>query len=367
MHLVLRLLAPWEADDYRRRVGAPGGVFPSHRAMQSARLRYPAETPMDCPTIVLLDRATLDSGGDLDLAPIEALGPITSFSITRPEEAAERIAEAQVVITNKVCLGAAEIAAASRLRLIAVAATGVNNIDLAAAQAAGVAVANVAGYSTPAVVQHTIAALLALAVHLREYDQAARDGRWQGAAQFCLLDWPIVEVAGKTLGIVGFGAIGRGVAQVARALGMKVLVAASRPRVAYPLDQRRPLVEVLAAADVVAVHIALSRDTAHLIDRAAIALMKPGTWLLNMARGGVVDEAAVADALRSGRLAGAAFDVLTEEPPTAGNPLLDPTVPNLILTPHTAWASREARQRLIAELAENIRAHLAGVDRNRVA
>jgi len=333
--------------------------------MQSARLVSPAETAMDPPAIVLLDRATVDPG-DLDLAPIEVLGAITSFSVTRPDQVAERIAAAQVVVTNKVRLGAGEIAAAPHLRLIAVAATGVNNIDLAAAQAAGVAVANVAGYSTPSVVQHTIAALLGLAVHLREYDQAVREGRWQSAAQFCLLDWPIVELTGKTLGIVGYGAIGRGVAQVARALGMNVLVAASRPRVAYPVGQRLPLTGVLAAADVVTVHTALSRDTTNLIDRAAISLMKPGAWLLNMARGGVVDETAVADALRSGRLGGAAFDVLTEEPPTAGNPLLDPTLPNLILTPHTAWASREARQRLITELAENIRAHLAGADGNRI-
>jgi glycerate dehydrogenase len=320
---------------------------------------------MDRPAIVLLDRATLDRG-DIDFSTIDALGTLTTFAATTPDEVAERIGGAQVVITNKVRLGAAELGATPLLRLIAVAATGVNNVDLETAKAAGVAVANVAGYSTPSVVQHTIATLLALALHLREYDQAARGGRWQAATQFNLLDWPTVEVAGKTLGVVGYGAIGRGVATVARALGMKVLVAASRPRVAYPVGERLPLATVLATADVVTVHTALSRNTANLIDRAAIERMKPGAWLLNMARGGVVDEAAVADALRDGRLGGAAFDVLSEEPPAAGNPLLDPAIPNLILTPHTAWATREARQRLIAELAENIRAFLAGVARNRV-
>jgi glycerate dehydrogenase len=320
---------------------------------------------MDRPAIVLLDRATLDRG-DLDLSAIAGVGTITSFAATRPQEVAGRLTGAEVVITNKVRLGADELRAAPHLRLVAVAATGVNNIDLDAARAAGVAVANVAGYSTPAVVQHTIGALLALALHLREYDQAARGGQWQAAGQFNLLDWPIAEVAGKTLGVVGYGAIGRGVAHVARALGMRVLVAASRPRVAYPVGERLPLATVLATADVVTVHTALSRDTANLIDRAAIARMKPGAWLLNMARGGVVDEAAVADALRDGHLGGAAFDVLSEEPPVADNPLLDPTLPNLILTPHTAWASREARQRLIAELAENIRAFVGGVARNRV-
>ena len=320
---------------------------------------------MDRPAIVLLDRATFDRG-DVDLSAIAGRGALTTFATSSPEEVTERIGGAQVVITNKVRLGAAELGAAPRLGLIAVAATGVNNVDLAAAKAAGVAVANVAGYSTPAVVQHTIGALLALALHLREYDQAARGGRWQAANQFNLLDWPIVEVAGKTLGIVGYGAIGRGVAHVARALGMKVLVAASRARVAYPVGERLPLVTVLASADVVTVHTALSTDTANLIDRAAIARIKPGAWLLNMARGGVVDEAAAAAALRAGHLGGAAFDVLSQEPPAAGNPLLDPTLPNLILTPHTAWATCEARQRLIAELAENIRAYLAGVARNRV-
>jgi glycerate dehydrogenase len=320
---------------------------------------------MSRPSIVLLDRATLDRD-DVDLSALDALGDFVAFGATAPDEVAERIAGARVVITNKVRIGAGELAGAHSLGLIAVAATGVNNIDLAAAKRAGVAVANVAGYSTPAVVQHTIGTLLALALHLREYDQAARDGRWQAAQQFNLLDWPIVEVAGKTLGIVGYGTIGRGVAHVARALGMKVVVAASRPRVASPVGERLPLATVLPTADVITVHIALSRDTANLIDRAAIAQMKPGAWLLNMARGGVVDEAAVADALRSGHLGGAAFDVLSQEPPTDGNPLLDPTLPNLLLTPHTAWASREARQRLIGELVENIRAYLAATPRNRV-
>ncbi|MGD2062026.1 MAG: NAD(P)-dependent oxidoreductase [Nitrospirota bacterium] len=320
---------------------------------------------MNRPAIVLIDRATLDRG-DIDLSPIAELGALTTFAATTAEEVAERIAGAHVVVTNKVPLGAVELAGASSLGLIAVAATGVNNVDVDAAKAAGVAVANVAGYSTAAVVQHTIGALLALALHLREYDQAARGGQWQAASQFNLLDWPIVEVAGKTLGIVGYGTIGRGVAHVARALGMKVLVAASRPRVAYPVGERLPLATVLATADVVTVHTALSRDTANLIDHEAIARMKPGAWLLNMARGGVVNEVAVADALRSAHLGGAAFDVLSQEPPAGGNPLLDADLPNLILTPHTAWASHEARQRLIAELAANIRAFLAGVARNRV-
>ncbi len=315
--------------------------------------------------LCLLDRATLDRG-DLDLAPLEAVGVLTTHEATRPEEVAERIRDAEVVITNKVVLGAAEIAAAPRLRLIAVAATGVNNIDLEAARRAGVAVANVAGYSTPSVVQHTIGCLLALTMHLREYDAAARSGAWAASPQFNLLDWPIVEVAGKRLGIVGYGTIGKAVARACRALGMEVLVAASRPRVAYPVGERLPLAELLGQVDVLSLHCALSEQTEGLIGAAEIGAMRRGALLLNMARGGVVDEAAAAAALRSGQLGGAAFDVLTREPPPADNPLLAPDLPNLLLTPHTAWASREARQRLIAEIGANIAAFAGGERRNRV-
>ncbi len=321
---------------------------------------------MERPRLCLLDRATLDRG-DLDLAVLASLGDLTTFDVTTPAEVGPRIRDARVVITNKVVLGREEIAAAPRLKLIAVAATGVNNIDLDAARAAEVAVANVAGYSTPSVVQHTVASLLVLAMHLREYDAAARTGAWAASPQFNLLDWPITEVAGKRLGIVGYGTIGKAVAHACRALGMEVVAAASRPRVAYPVGERLPLPELLPRVDVLSVHCALSAQTRGLIGAPEIATMRRGALLLNMARGGVVDEAAVADALRGGRLGGAAFDVLTTEPPAADNPLLAPDLPNLLLTPHTAWASREARQRLLNEIGANIDAFFAGTARNRVA
>jgi len=316
-------------------------------------------------TLCLLDRATLDRG-DLDLTPLEAVGELTTYPATTPAEVAERIHDAEVVIINKVVLGAEEIAAAPRLRLIAVAATGVNNIDLDAARAAEVAVANVGGYSTPSVVQHTVGCLLALTMHLREYDTAARSGAWAASPQFNLLDWPITEVAGKRLGIVGYGTIGKAVAHACRALGMEVVAAASRPRVAYPVGERLPLAELLGRVDVLSLHCALSEQTRGLIGPEEIAALPRGAFLLNMARGGVVDEAATAAALRSGHLGGAAFDVLTTEPPAADNPLLAPDIPNLLLTPHTAWASREARQRLIDEIGANIRAFAKGAERNRV-
>ncbi len=321
---------------------------------------------MERPRLCLLDRATLDRG-DLDLAVLASMGDLTTFDATTPAEVGERIRDAQVVITNKVVLGREEIAAAPHLRLIAVAATGVNNIDLDAARAAKVAVANVAGYSTPSVVQHTVGSLLALAMHLREYDAAARTGAWAASPQFNLLDWAITEVAGKRLGIVGYGTIGKAVAHVCRALGMEVVAAASRPRVAYPVGERQGLAELLPRVDVLSVHCALSAQTEGLIGVAEIAAMRRGALLLNMARGGVVDEAATAAALRSGQLGGAAFDVLTDEPPAPDNPLLAPDIPNLLLTPHTAWASREARQRLLNEIGANIDAFFAGKARNRVA
>ncbi|RMF83372.1 MAG: glycerate dehydrogenase, partial [Nitrospirae bacterium] len=274
---------------------------------------------MAAPTLCLLDRATFDRG-DLDLSPLEAIGRVVSFERTSPGEVGERIREAEVVVTNKVVVGAAELAAAPRLRLVAVAATGVNNVDLEAARAAGVAVANVPGYSTPSVVQHTLGCLLALAMHLREYDAAARGGAWAASPQFNLLDWPIVELAGKRLGIVGYGTIGKAVARAARALGMEVLVAATRPRVPYPVGERLPLPELLPKVQVLSLHCALSEETRGLIGREEIAALPRGAWLLNMARGGVADEAAVAEALRTGQLGGAAFDVLTAEPPPPDHP-----------------------------------------------
>lgn len=306
-----------------------------------------------------LDRNTLDCG-DLDFSVLDAeLPELTYYPATLPDQVAERIAQAEVVISNKVMLNAAAIQQASRLRLICIAATGVNNVDLAAAEAAGITVCNCRGYGSPAVVQHVFALLLALYTRLPDYHQAVRAGRWQRADQFCLLDYPIRELADKTLGIVGYGELGRGVARVAEAFGMRVLLA-QRPGAIEPEEGRIPLPVLLPQVDVLSLHCPLTPETRGLIGAWELALMRRDAVLINTARGGLVDEAVLADALRKGALGGAGIDVLSLEPPTDGNPLLAPDIPNLIITPHSAWGSRESRQRLLEQLAENVREYQLG-------
>lgn len=306
-----------------------------------------------------LDKDSLDCG-DLDFSVLDtALPELTYYPATSPDQVAERIAQAEVVISNKVMLNAAAIQQAPRLRLICIAATGVNNVDLAAAEAAGITVCNCRGYGTPAVVQHVFALLLALYTRLPDYHQAVRAGRWQQASQFCLLDYPIRELADKTLGIVGYGELGQGVARVADAFGMRILLA-QRPGTVEPEEGRIPLPVLLPQVDVLSLHCPLTPETRGLIGAWELALMRRDAILLNTARGGLVDEAVLADALRKGALGGAGIDVLSLEPPTAGNPLLAPDIPNLIVTPHSAWGSRESRQRMLGQLAENVREYRLG-------
>lgn len=313
---------------------------------------------------VFLDLESLDRG-DVDLSELKALPIEWRFhDYTMPEQTAPRIRAAEVVISNKVVLGATHLAQARALELILVAATGTNNVDLAAAASRGVTVCNVRGYSTPSVVQHVFALLLSLLRSLPDYQAAVRHGQWGLSRQFCLLDYPIQELSGKTLGIVGFGELGQAVAKVAEAFGMRVRVA-QRPGGA-PQADRLPLAELLPQVDVLSLHCPLTPETRGLIGPAELALLKPGAFLINTARGGIVDEAALLAALQSGRLGGAGIDVLTTEPPVTGNPLLQSDLPNLIVTPHVAWASRESRQRLLDGLVANIRAHLAGNPINRV-
>jgi glycerate dehydrogenase len=278
---------------------------------------------------------------------------------------AERIDGAGVVVTNKVVLDAALLEqAASHLELICVAATGTNNIDLEATDRLGIPVCNARGYATPSVVQHVFALILALSTRLLDYEQAARDGRWARSPFFCLLNFPVREIRGLTLGIVGYGELGRGVAEVARTFGMEVLIS-QRPG-GPPRPGRLPLNELLPRVDVLSLHCPLTPETRGLIDPRALSLMRDDALLINTARGGIVDEAAVAAALRGGHLGGAGVDVLAEEPPANGSPLLEPGIPNLILTPHSAWASHGSRQRLIDQVAENIHAFRAGEPKNLV-
>ncbi len=313
---------------------------------------------------VFLDLATVDCG-DVDLAPVTSVAFDWSLhAATAPEETAERIQNATLAVSNKVILDRGILEQANNLKLICIAATGTNNVDLEAAKEFGIAVTNVAGYSTPSVVQHVFALILALTTRLPQYRELLAADAWQRSDQFCLLDFPFRELSGKVLGIVGYGALGKAVAKVAEAFGMEVVIAQRPGGAAQP--GRLPLETLLAVADIVSLHCPLTEHTRDLIGARELARMKPDALLINTARGGIVNEPALADALRNGLIGGAGVDVLTREPPTEGNPLLAHDLPNLLLTPHIAWASREARQRLIAEIGENIRAFLTGASRNRV-
>ncbi len=313
---------------------------------------------------VFVDSGSL--GADIDLDGIAATLPRWSFhEATAPEAVAERIRDAGIVITNKVVLDAAALTAARRLRLVCVAATGVNNVDLEAAASHGITVCNVTAYATPSVVQHVFALMLALATRLPDYHEAVRAGDWQRSRHFALLDYPVAELAGRTLGIVGYGELGRAVAAAAECFGLQVLIAA-RPGTA-PGPGRLALDELLGRVDVLSLHCPLTSHTRGLIGARELGLMKRNALLINTARGGIVDEAALAAALRNGDIAGAGIDVLDSEPPRAGSPLLAADCPNLIVTPHIAWASRESRQRLVAGLRENIEAFIAGRPRNVVS
>lgn len=306
---------------------------------------------------VFLDTQSLD---DLDLSPIaDCVEELVCYPTTVPEQVAERIAGFDLVIINKVVLDASTIKAADRLKLICVVATGVNNVDLTAASASGITVCNSQGYGVNAVAQHVLGLMLALHTRLLDYDRAVKNGDWNRSSQFCLLDFPILELNGRTLGIIGYGALGQEVARLASCFGMKVLVAA-RPGSEQVPASRVSFDELLETADVISLHCPLTEQTRDLIDADALAKMKPGSFVINAARGGVVNEAALKDALCSGHLGGAASDVLTEEPPRNGNLLLDAAIPNLIITPHSAWGSIQARTTIIEQTRDNIRGYQNG-------
>lgn len=312
---------------------------------------------------VFLDYQTLDQQ-DLNFSALTStLDHWELFKSTSPDELASRIQDAEIVISNKVALTASSIQKATRLRCILVAATGCDHIDLAQAKEQGIIVCNVAGYSTASVIQQTIGFLINLASRMNDYDARVKQGAWLKATQFCLQDFQTLELAGKTLGIIGYGAIGKGVATVANALGMKVLIAGKDND---PRAERIPLMTLLPQVDALSLHCPLTAQTKHLIDEAAISKMKKGAFLINVARGGLIDEYALAQALLSGHLGGAAVDVLSQEPPTLNHPFFAKPIPRLIVTPHVAWATQEARRRLLNELVENLQAFLKGLPRNRV-
>ena len=314
--------------------------------------------------ILFADDTDISLHGDIDFSGLQGLGEYRSLPNGSVAEIIEHGAGCEVIVVNKALLGAPVFAALDGLRLVAVSATGYNNVDLEAARGAGVTVCNVAGYAGDTVPQHAFALILNLATKAWRYAADVARGDWQRSSSFTLLRYPTFELKGRTIGIVGFGVIGRGVARIAEGFGMRILA-----HDAFPIRDSHyantPLDRLLAESDFVTIHSPLTEQTRNLIDAAALAQMKPGAYLINTARGGIVDEAALAAALTGGRLAGAGFDVLTEEPPAAGNPLL--TAPNVIITPHSAWSTREARQTLIDETTANIRAFIAGTPRNVVS
>lgn len=307
---------------------------------------------------VVLDLATLHPQ-DLELGALRATLPRWDMhEHTTQADAVRRLQDADIAITNKFVIDAALLARTPKLKLICVAATGTNNVDLAGAAERGVVVTNVTGYATPSVVEHVFALILSLQRRLSEQEHAAYS-LWPHQRGFCVLDYPIGELHGKTLGIVGYGELGRGVARVAEAFGMRVLLA-QRPGVVEEQEGRVPLPVLLPQVDVLSLHCPLTPETQGFIGAWELALMKRSAILINTARGGLVDEALLANALRQGALGGAGVDVLSLEPPVDGNPLLALDIPNLIVTPHSAWGSRESRQRLIEQLAENIQGWLNG-------
>lgn len=311
--------------------------------------------------IVVLD-GFAENPGDLSWGGLEALGALTVYDRTdRADEALilARIGDAEAVYTNKTPLSASVIAAAPRLRFIGVLATGYNVVDLAAASARGIPVCNVPAYGTEAVAQHTFALLLEICNQVAHHSAAVQTGRWSACPDFCFWERPLMGLAGKTLGIVGFGRIGRAVGRIGRAFGMEVLASGSRPTPEGEAIARYvPLEELLAASDVVSLHCPLFPETERLIRRETIARMKPGAILLNTGRGPLVDERDLADALNSGRLYAAGLDVAVTEPIPADSPLL--SAKNCFITPHIAWAGRESRQRLMDIAVENLAAFLRG-------
>ncbi len=307
---------------------------------------------------VFLDTDTVDPG-DLDLTALQKF-PIAwrTFATTPEDQIQARVGEAAIVISNKVPLNRQTLEQARNLKLVVIAATGTNNIDLHAAKRLGITVCNVRDYGTPSVVQHVYALILALTTRLPQYQRAVADGRWQRHPHFCILDFPIRELNGLILGIVGYGALGQGVAKVAPAFGLSVMIA-QRPGGA-PQSDRVPIEQLLREVDILSLHCPLTEETRDLIGERELRLMKDDAILINTARGGIVNERALAEALRNGAIAGAGVDVLSQEPPVDDNPLLESDIPNLIVTPHIAWATRASRQRVIDIVVENIRAYLNG-------
>lgn len=312
--------------------------------------------------IVVLDGYTLNPG-DLSWGRLEALGECIVYDRTAPKDIVKRAGEAEIVLTNKTVLSADDIRRLTRLRYIGVLATGYNVVDVEAAGQRGIPLTNVPSYGTRSVAQMVFAHLLNLTQHVAHHAATVRDGRWAACPDFCYWDMPLLELAGLTLGIVGFGRIGRAVAELARAFGMKVIVHDVIVPAEMPEGCRMAeLEDVFREADVLSLHCPLTPRTEKLVNAERLASMKPTAFLINTSRGPLIDEPALAEALNAGRLAGAGLDVLSTEPPMGDNPLL--TAKNCYITPHIAWATRSARQRLLSIAIDNVAAFIAGRPQN---
>ena len=308
--------------------------------------------------IVVLDGHTLNPG-DLSWEPLTSLGRCAIYERTAPGEVVPRACEAEIVLTNKTPLQREALAGLPRLKFVGVLATGYNVVDVRAARERGISVANVPAYSTESVAQLVFAHLLNLTHHVADHSRTVRDGRWSASRDFCYWDTPLIELRGLTMGVIGYGRIGSATGRIARAFGMQVLAhTRDQARVLEEGVQWASLDDVFRHSDVVSLHCPLTAETEGLVNRHRLRLMKPSAFLINTSRGPLVDEAALAEALAEGTLAGAGLDVLSSEPPPASNPLL--CAPSCVITPHIAWATKAARERLLASAAANVRAFLEG-------
>lgn len=315
--------------------------------------------------IVILDGFT-ENPGDLSWAPIEKFGELTVYDRTPVSDRAEiinRIGDAEIVFTNKTPIGAQVMEACPSMKFIGVLATGYNVVDVAYAKEKGIPVCNIPGYGTAAVAQFAIGLLLEVCHHIGSHSDRVHEGAWQSSVDWCFWDYPLVELDGKTMGIIGFGRIGQRVGRIAKALGMKVITySRSRDPQAAEIGEYVDLDTLLKESDVISLHCPLFPDTEKIINRNTIAKMKDGVIIINNGRGQLIDEQDLADALNSGKVAGAGLDVLSGEPPKNDNPLL--TAKNCIITPHISWASKEARQRIMDMAADNLEAFLKGQPKN---
>jgi len=312
--------------------------------------------------IVFLDAGTVVLDGDVELSGLEALGQFTPYDNTQPLDVVELAADAEVIISNKVLISREAIEKLPKLKFIAVSATGYNNVDITAARERGIGVSNVPGYSTDSVAQQVFAAILQHATHLAEYAADVARGDWENSEIYTILRYPCFELRGKKLGVIGFGEIGQAVGELGLAFGMQVLPY-RRGAIADSRFQRAELDTVIQESDFLSIHCPLTPDTKNLLNADSLKKMKKSAFLINTARGGIVNEADLVSALKAGVIGGAAVDVLSAEPPR-GNPLSASEIPNLILTPHTAWAALEARQRLMEGVQANIEAYAKGEQRN---